>query len=79
MTSVQNTTAHRKNTELHRGVKVRVRLYGGEIVERLVWNDLDDFVFVCTNRNYELLRTGRNAPSPIGFPRGDILDCSYEA
>ena len=42
-----NETFSVQNTEISKGAVVRVRSYGGEILERRVWEVTGDAVFVC--------------------------------
>lgn len=72
MSSVHNTTPRRNFSEMRRGQTVKVRLVCGDLVERVVWDDRNEYVFLCSARCYSLLLAGSDAPSPIGFPRSDI-------
>ena len=56
---------------LKRGEKVILESTEGR-VSRRVWEDCGDAVLVCSERQYEALSKGRDAPSPIGFPKSSI-------
>lgn len=57
--------------ELKMGDSVLVRTVSGE-VERRVWEDAGETVYVCSDRQLEALGRGWDAPMPIGFPRADV-------
>lgn len=54
-----------------RGAKVLANTLDGR-VERVVWEDLGDSVCLCSERQFEALRNGWNAPMPIGFPKTEL-------
>ncbi len=56
-----------------RGDIVTVKTFGGETVSRLVWDESDEMVYVVNEESYRLLMNGERAPTPIGFPRSDIV------
>lgn len=57
---------------MKRGEIVRVRLYGGEIVLRRVWEDAGSGLLLCTEEAYRhALETGEE-PICVGFPRQDV-------
>lgn len=57
--------------QLERGAIVLVQTLSG-VVQRRVWADHGGSVEICSERQFEALVKGWNAPSPIGFPRADI-------
>lgn len=72
MASVRNTTPWMKNTE-RRGEYVRVTLFGGDIVERVVWEECEEVVYLCSERCFsELVSSGGSAFRPVAYPREDI-------
>lgn len=72
MPVVRNTIISVRNEEFLRGDAVEVDLVGGEQAERLVWDVVEDLVYVCTEKTYERLLRGDLAALPIGFPRKDV-------
>lgn len=60
--------------KLERGRAVVVKTYNRGEVERVVWADAGDTVYLCSARQFKALAQGHPAPSPIGFPRGDICE-----
>lgn len=54
-----------------RGERILAKTLDGE-VQRVVWEDHGDSVRICSERQYEALSKGLNAPMPIGFPKSDI-------
>jgi|DEB0MinimDraft_12_1074336.scaffolds.fasta_scaffold01855_12 hypothetical protein len=67
-----NETFSVQNTEISKGAVVRVRSYGGEILERRVWEVTGDAVFVCAEHVWEALASGIDAAPPVGFPIADV-------
>lgn len=59
------------NGQLRRGEEVVLDSSEGPI-DRLVWEDCGDAVLLCSERQYEALAKGWNAPTPIGFPKAII-------
>jgi ribosomal protein S19E (S16A) len=68
---VANTTINYGSTE-NRGKSVKAVAHGGKIIDRLVWEELQDVVYLCTQRCFDQLSAGDESIRPIGFPRGDI-------
>lgn len=62
------------NTE-NRGKKAKVKVFSGNIVERIVWEQNNNVVYLCTNRVYKELIADGSDFRPIGFP---ILDVNIE-
>lgn len=54
-----------------RGTRVYANTTGGS-VERLVWDDLGDAVLICSEGQFNALRTGSTSPMPIGFPKTEL-------
>ncbi|MCW5603926.1 MAG: hypothetical protein KIT18_05205 [Burkholderiales bacterium] len=59
-----------------KGEKVVATTFDGGKVIRLVWEDWGNTVFLCSERQFEALQSGWQAPMPIGFPRGDVISYS---
>ena len=57
---------------LKKGESVIAKTFGGGEVERLVWQDGENTVYLCSGRQYEALNRGWDAPMPIGFPKQDV-------
>lgn len=58
--------------QLKKGEMVMAKTYGGGQVERRVWEDTGETVYLCSERQYEALNKGWDAPMPIGFPKQDV-------
>lgn len=70
--SSENTTTRMFRTD-RRGASVKVRLYGGAIVERVVWDEEDGVVYLCSRDCYTRKLAGDPEARPIGFPSGDVM------
>ena len=57
---------------LKRGQEVLAKTFGGVEVLRLVWEDVGDTVYLCSDSQFEALTKGWGAPMPIGFPKRDV-------
>ena len=58
----------------NKGEAVNVTLFGGEIVERLVWeDDGGEVLYLCTKRVYEKLLNDDFSLRPVGFPRSALV------
>ena len=58
---------------MRKGDRVEVRLIDGSTAVRRVWEAAARLVYVCSERQYELLLEGRpSAPPAIGFPIEDV-------
>ena len=58
---------------MRKGDRVEVRLVDGSTAIRVVWEAAARLVYVCSERQYELLMEGRpSAPPAIGFPKEDV-------
>ncbi len=69
---MQNTTKNTENTEKN-GALVKVKVFGGDIVDRVVWSVESDIVYLCTQRCYDSLICGKSTNNPIGFPINDVI------
>jgi len=69
--NVADTTINLPGTE-NRGKSVKVAAYGGKIIDRLVWEESADFVYLCTQRCYNQLSAGDESIRAVGFPRSDV-------
>jgi hypothetical protein len=54
-----------------RGDRIDERLNDGSLVERLVWDEREEIVFVTSAENYEQLLRGNSDVFPIGLRRSD--------
>jgi hypothetical protein len=59
--------------QLRRGQSVKVRAYGGEILERIVVTDLGRTVIVSNEQDSHGAARENREPDGIGFPRKDVL------
>jgi len=59
-------------TKENRGKSVSVVAFGGKILDRLVWEESEDFVYLCTQRCYDQLSAGDTSIRAVGFPREDV-------
>lgn len=55
------------------GDTVVVRAYGGKPRILKVWKIGDSFVFVCSEDNYQVLRSGKKGLMPVGIPKEDVF------
>jgi hypothetical protein len=67
-----HTTISAQNTE-KRGDKVRVRVFGGQVIERIVWDAEEYVLYLCSPRTYESLLADDPSYQPVGFPRDSII------
>lgn len=72
MKNVPRTTISVQNTNIERGDQVEVKLAGGDLAERIVWQVAGNLVYVCNEKTYERLSRGELAAQPIGFPLVDV-------
>jgi hypothetical protein len=74
MVSVRDTTVE-QNSTTQRGSKVRVKLHGGAVVERFVWDfdDEEDVVYLCNHDVFLKLTAGSDEVRPVGFPIDSIV------
>jgi hypothetical protein len=59
-----------------KGKRVTVKCSNGELRENIVWECTDKLVYVCSERQYQALQSGQDAPPPIGFLTNDIVESS---
>ena len=69
---VANTTPNLPNEE-NRGKAVNAVTYGGQVIERIVWDEADDLVYLCSQRCYYQLCDGDMSIRPVGFPRASVM------
>ncbi len=72
---VEGTTPNLSGAE-NRGKVVKATAHGGRVIERIVWEETDDLVYLCSQRCYDQLCTGDASIRPVGFPRGDVTGLS---
>lgn len=73
MKNTECTTENVQNTE-KRGMRVKVRVFGGEIVERRVWAEVGSDLQLCSERCYQWLINGDNYRRPVAFPESSIVE-----
>lgn len=56
----------------NRGKTVKAVAYGGRVITRIVWEEANDLVYLCSQRCYDQLCTGDMSIRPVGFPRNDV-------
>jgi hypothetical protein len=61
-----------------KGVRVRARTATGEFVVRRVWAVGDRVVYLCSERQFVLLKGGSQMVPAIGFPKRDVFKMSSE-
>ena len=59
-------------TALKKGDTVVAKTFDGGKVVRRVWEEIGNTVFLCSERQFETLQSGWDAPMPIGFPKADV-------
>ena len=59
-------------TQFRRGQTVRVKVYGGQIIERKVVADLGKSVVICARGEYEAAAVEGREPDGVGFPKCDV-------
>ena len=65
--------------QFQRGQIVKVKAYGGEMLERRVVADLGRTVVICNEEEYQTANRGGRQPEGVGFPRADILQQAESA
>ena len=55
------------------GDMVVVRAFGGEPKISRVWKIGNGFIFVCSEANYQTLRSGKRGLWPVGIPNEDVF------
>lgn len=58
--------------DMPKGALVEVLCAGGKRAVNRVWEDFGVVVMVCSQRQYDALTNGVDAPFPIGFRRRDV-------
>jgi hypothetical protein len=61
------------NSQLERGQPVKVRAYGGEILERVVVKDLGRTVIIADAQEFHRAISDNREPDGVGFPRKDVI------
>ena len=64
---------------MNRGDLVRVRAFGGEVLERRVVDDLGKHVVVCSEAEFRRAAAEHREPQGIGFPKSDVVEEPVEA
>ncbi len=72
MTSLRDFSVNAMPKTENRGKRVKARSATGEILDRLVWEEVEDAVFICTERCFTLLQSGDDSFRAVGFERGAI-------
>ena len=68
---VADTTISSPEME-NRGKPVKALAHGGHVIDRIVWEESDDLVYLCTQQCYDQLCVGDMSRRPVGFPREDV-------
>lgn len=55
------------------GDTVVVRAYRGEPKLARVWKIGTGFIFVCSEANYQVLKSGKKGLWPVGVPKEDVF------
>lgn len=60
---------------MERGTEVTVRAFGGKLLRRLVWEDLQNGgVLICSADGYRRAMQAGEEPLWAGFPAADIVE-----
>lgn len=60
-------------SQVPKGKKVTVLLYGGNVAERRVVADKGNVVVVCSDEEYWRAEREGREPEGVGFPREDVV------
>lgn len=63
---------------MKRGQKVKVRVYGGAVVERRVAETTDRLIYVTAEEEYQAARREGREPNAVGFPRDAVLQSAVK-
>lgn len=66
-------------SQTKRGEMVVIQAFGGKPLIKRVWEVTSRLVYICSDRQLELLNSGREAPPPIGFPVNDVYRYDQKA
>jgi hypothetical protein len=55
------------------GSVVRVEVYGGEIVQRVVCNIIDNKILVCSQEEIDKSLAENREPRPVGYDREKVF------
>lgn len=58
---------------MKRGQRINVRLFGGKIVERIVWKDVGRGVLLCTAESFEEAERTGTEPVTVGFSKETLI------
>lgn len=56
----------------YRGEKVVVRTFGDRPAVRRAWDSANGLIYICSDKQYDMLKKGEESPPPIGFPSVDV-------
>ncbi len=73
MTISENANNSARKAEIRIGDKVLIRVFGGDVVPRRVWEVDGSSVAICSELCFERLQAGQEAAMPIMFPMSDIV------
>jgi hypothetical protein len=59
---------------MKRGELVRVRVFGGETIDRRVVADKGNYVVVCNEEEYSASIKENREPDGIGFPKEEVSE-----
>lgn len=57
-----------------RGQHVLVKAFGGQQLERIVWEDVGVGLLLTTESQYEKAMTNNIEPIAVGFPKEDLIE-----
>ena len=55
-----------------RGEMVLVRTFGDRPVVRRVWDSAKGLIYICSDKQFDMMANGEDSPPPIGFPANDV-------
>jgi hypothetical protein len=58
---------------IERGKRVLVRAFGGQQLERVVWEDVGRGLLLTTSAQYEQAIKSNTEPIAVGFPKDDLI------
>ncbi|MCX7171295.1 MAG: hypothetical protein NTY41_13675 [Proteobacteria bacterium] len=56
-----------------RGESVVVRTIDDRPVLRRVWESTTKLIYICSDKQFEMMESGKESPPPIGFPSNDVF------
>lgn len=65
--------------EIARGKHVLVKAFGGQQLERIVWEDVGRGLLLTTSAQYEQAIRNNTEPIAVGFPKDDLIEVMHES